>query len=150
MLTLAFPFRCVGQIKGDGTIIQGKITSSADKLALIGVNISEIDANNRVVSGTVTDINGHYILRVKNMQNRLAVSYIGFVKQLIKINNKKEINFILDDNTQSLNSVEVTALKKHGEGGYVIPKREIGTAMQTISTKEFEGLQVSSVDEALQ
>ncbi|MFA6580478.1 MAG: SusC/RagA family TonB-linked outer membrane protein [Paludibacter sp.] len=150
MLSLILPFHSVGQNKGDGTIIQGEITSATDKLPLIGVNVTEMDVNNRVVSAAVTDINGHYVLRVKSLQNRLAISYVGFIKQTLKINNKKELNIVLAENTHSLGNVVVTAVQKHGEGGYVIPEREIGTAMQTIDFKQMEGLQVSSVDEALQ
>ena len=38
----------------------------------------------------------------------------------------------------------------YGEGGFKIPEREISTAVQTINAKAFEGLQVGSIDEALQ
>ena len=150
VLTFLSPFRSIGQNTGNGTIIQGTITSATDGLSLIGVNITEIDANNRVVSGTVSDVSGHYVLKVKNSQNRLSISYVGFVKQTKKIDNNKVINVALSDNTQTVKQVEIVAKKKMGQGGYVIPTREIGTAMQTIDMKDMEGLQVSSVDEALQ
>ena len=48
------------------TIIQGQVTSSSDKLEIIGANVSEIDDNNRVVNGTVTDFNGKYVMRIKS------------------------------------------------------------------------------------
>jgi len=150
LLSLIFPLKSFGQNKGDGTIIQGVITSNTDGFPLTGVNVTEIDVNNRVVRATVTDINGHYILRVKDMQDRLSISYVSFVKQVKKIDNKKVINIVLAENFQSLKNVEVVATKKHGQGGYVIPQREIASSMQTIEMKELEGLQVSSVDEALQ
>ncbi len=46
--------------------------------------------------------------------------------------------------------VIVIGRKRHSEGGFTIPEREVASAMQTIDMKEVEGLQVSSVDEALQ
>ncbi len=131
-------------------IIQGKIISNLDKEALIGVSVAEIDINNRVMTGTTTDINGHYVLKVKNPKNSLSIQYVGFEKQIVKINSKNVINVVLDDKSYLKEGVEVVASKKQSQGGYSIPQREIGTAMQTISAKEFEGLQVSSVDEALQ
>jgi len=143
-------FSSFAQNTSGGTIIQGEVTSATDKGTLIGVNVTEIDANNRVVGQTITDINGHYVLKVKSPQNRLSVSYIGYVKQVKAIANKSVINIVLSDNNQTLNQVEIVATKKQTQGGYVIPTREIGTAMQTIDMKEMEGLQVSSVDEALQ
>lgn len=151
LLVLSFfiPFVANGQV-AVSAIIQGEITSSNDGYELIGVNVIELDANNRVLSGTVTDINGRYVLRVKSMQNRLSISYIGYDKQIRRIDNNKTLNFKLVETANAIRDIEVVASKKTGQGGYVIPTREIGTAMQTISAKEFEGLQVASVDEALQ
>ncbi|HLP05235.1 MAG TPA: SusC/RagA family TonB-linked outer membrane protein [Paludibacter sp.] len=150
ILSVAFSFGSFAQSTTGGTIIQGTITSATDKETLIGVSVTELDANNRVVGQTITDINGHYVLKAKSLQNRLSVSYIGYTKQIVNISNKTVVNIVLVDNTQSLKTVEVVASRKQNQGGYSIPTREIGTAMQTIDMKEIEGLQVSSVDEALQ
>jgi TonB-linked SusC/RagA family outer membrane protein len=150
LITCVCSVSIFAQNKSGGTIIQGVITSATDKGTLIGVNVTEIDANNRVVGQTITDINGHYVLKVKSLQNRLSISYIGYVKQIKAVDNKSVINIILSDNTQTIKQVEIVANKKQSQSGYVIPTREIGTAMQTIDMKEMEGLQVSSVDEALQ
>ncbi|MDD4970363.1 MAG: SusC/RagA family TonB-linked outer membrane protein [Paludibacter sp.] len=148
MVCLVLPFSSNGQITANGSIIQGQVKSGNE--TLIGVNVSEMDANNRIVSGTVSDVNGHYVLRVKSLKNRLSVSYVGYVKQIVNINGKKVVNIVLAENNQDLNTVEVVAKKKNVQGGYSIPIREIGGAMQTLNMKELEGLQVSSVDEALQ
>ena len=151
VLTFLLPFRSVAQTAGGGTFIQGRITSTSDGLALIGVSVSEIDVNNRLVGGTVSDINGHYVLKLKSPQNQLQVSYIGYVRQTQKINNNKVLNFALaENNSNTLKDVEVKAKKVTSQGGYTIPQREVGSAMQSINFKEIEGLQVSSVDEALQ
>lgn len=149
LVAILLPLKSYGQ-GGGTTIIQGVVTSSSDKSPLIGVNITELDANNRIVSGTLTDVNGHYVLRVKNMQNRISVSYIGFEKRILNIENKRSINIVLQDNAKTFKEVVIKAAKKTSQGGYAIPTREVGVAMQTIDAKEFEGLQVSSVDEALQ
>ncbi len=141
----------LAQSAGSGKILQGVVTSSSDKSTLIGVNISELDVNNRVVNATITDINGKYVLKVKNPKNRIQISYVGYEKQILSIPAKDVLNVALADNQKSLSTVEIVAKKKQeGQGGYAIPTREIGSAMQTINMKEMEGLQVSSVDEALQ
>lgn len=131
-------------------ILQGEVISITDGWPIIGANVSEIDANNRVVNGTITDFNGKYVLKLKSNQNRISVSYIGYHKKLINISGQRVINVKLDEAVQNIKQVEVTASKKTGQGGFVIPTRELSTAVQTISSKEFEGLQVASVDEALQ
>ena len=69
MISIMLPFKSIGQNSGDGSIIQGIVKSGNE--TLIGVNVSELDVNNRVVNGTVSDVNGHYVLRVKSLKNRL-------------------------------------------------------------------------------
>jgi len=146
---LLIPFLAKSERPGVELIIQGTVSSKTDG-AIIGASVTEIDGNNRIVNGNITDVNGHYILKIKNPENRISFTYIGYVKQIRKIGNSKNINILLEENTQNIKEVVVTGGKRHSEGGYNIPKREIATAMQTIDMKEMEGLQVSSVDEALQ
>jgi TonB-linked SusC/RagA family outer membrane protein len=150
LLALLLPLTSICQNTESGIIIQGQITSSADGEKLIGANVSEIDVNNRVVGGAITDINGHYVLRVKSTGNRLKVNYIGYVKQEKNISNKKVINFSLSDNSQTINEVVVKGAKMQTQGGYSIPERENGAATQKMEFKDLEGLQFASVGDALQ
>jgi TonB-linked SusC/RagA family outer membrane protein len=147
---LLLPITAMGQKAGADFLIQGTVTARADGFTLIGVNVTEIDVNNRVVSGTVTDMNGQFVLKIKNPDNKLSFTYLGYIKQIKKIEGKHVLNVVLSESTHEIANVVITAQKKNTQGGFSIPTREISTAMQTIDTKEFEGLQVSSVDEALQ
>jgi len=148
-ILLFFPFSARSEKTGADFIIQGTVTSKTEG-AIIGASVAEIDANNRVVGGNITDINGHYVLKLKNTANRISFSYIGYLKQIKKIANSKTMNVVLEESTLEMKDVVVLGNKKHSEGGYSIPKREIATAIQTIDMKEMDGLQVSSIDEALQ
>ena len=73
LVTILLPFRSIAQSTTQAFIVQGGVTSKTDGEALIGVSVSEIDDNNRVLSATITDFNGHYVLKVKNPNNRLSV-----------------------------------------------------------------------------
>ena len=148
-ILLFFPFSARGEKTGADFIIQGTVSSKTDG-AIIGASVIEIDINNRVVNGNITDINGHYVLKIKNPENRISFSYIGYVKQIKTLGKNKTLNVVLLESSQEIKEVVVLGGKKHSEGGFSIPKREIATAIQTIDMKEMEGLQVSSVDEALQ
>lgn len=128
--------------------IRGKVFSGPDG-PLIGVNVFEIDASNRIHTSQVTNINGEFSMKVKNTANKLKVSYVGYKTQLIPIGGKKVFSIELVDAT-TIDVVVVKARKTINSGGLDIPKKEISTAMQTISSKEFEGLSVASVDDALQ
>ena len=114
---------------------------------IIGALIHEIDKNNRVYSNAATDINGEFTLQVKNPKNKLRVTYIGYDPQTLDIEPKMEIH-MKDANV--MNEVVVTAQKMSSDNSMPIPQREISGATQTLNTKVFEGLSVSSVDDALQ
>jgi len=137
------------QNSGPAILVQGNVTSSNDGTEIIGASVCEFDVNNRVVSSTATDVNGHYVLKVKDLNNSLNVRYTGFSPITRKMSGQKVQNFTMRENTM-IAEVVIKGVKKRSEGGYSIPQREVGSAMQTLDAKEFEGLQVSSVDEALQ
>lgn len=131
-------------------IVQGQVISSSDREPLIGVNVAEVDANNRVVSGTVTDFDGRYVLRVRSTSNRITFSYVGFNGFERVIGNATRLDVTMEEQTQMIRDVTITAARRHSEGGFNIPQREIATAVQTLDMKEIEGIQVSSIDDALQ
>ena len=131
-------------------IVQGVVSSATDGEALIGVNVTEVDATNRVVSGTVTDFDGKYVLRVKSRDNKLTFSYVGYNNTERRIGNLNRIDVAMLEKTQQIRDVTVTATRRHTESGFSIPQRELATAVQTLDMKEIEGIQVSSIDDALQ
>ena len=91
LLSFVFITNSFGQGAG-GDIIQGTVSSATDGETLIGASVTEIDGNNRVISGTTTDVNGHYVLRVRNKNGRISVAYVGFEKEVIRINNRNTLN----------------------------------------------------------
>lgn len=75
---------------------------------------------------------------------------MGYITQGQKIGDQTLINVTLKEETQVIEGIVVTAEKKVSDGAFEIPLREVSTAVQTISAKEFEGIQVTSIDEAMQ
>lgn len=148
-IALVFSATVFGQRPGE-VIIQGSVSGQSDGEPLIGVNVAEVDANNRVVSGTVTDFDGKFVLRIRNTENKLTFSYVGYNGFERKIGNSTRIDVKLVEKTQQIQAVTVTATRRHSEGGFSIPQREIASAVQSLDMKEIEGIQVSSIDDALQ
>jgi TonB-linked SusC/RagA family outer membrane protein len=131
-------------------IVQGTVTSKTNGETLIGVTVAELDATNRVVSAAITDINGQYVIKIKDPANRLSFSYLGYDKIIRPIGSSRTIDVSMAESQHTLKEVAVIGHKTYNEGGFNIPQREIATAVQTIDAKEFEGLQVGSIGEALQ
>ena len=129
-----------------GDIISGQVTDAYGPV--MQANVVEIDAANRIVAAATTDMNGNFSFKLKNPKDKLKVSYVGCRTQILPFN-KTHFNIALKDQT-TLVDVTVVAKKKAGGSGLQIPVKEISSARQTIDMKEFEGLSVTTVDEALQ
>ena len=131
-------------------VVQGTVTSSTNGETLVGATIVETDSKKRIINATVTDINGQYVLKIKNPNNKLVVSFIGYITENMDIGTKSKINISLDEDLKQISEVVITADKKHSDGAMTIPQREVSTAVQTLDTKSLEGIQVTSIDDALQ
>ena len=128
------------------TAVHGTVTDEYGEL--MGASVCEIDVNGRIIEATVTDVNGNFSMRIRNPKDKLRFSYVGCATQTLAIN-RTEYRVKMSSKT-NLKEVTVTAKKKLQSGGLPIPEREISFATQTISMKEFEGLGINTVDEALQ
>ena len=129
-----------------GDIISGTVTDAFGPVMM--ANVTEIDAANRIVAAGVTDLNGNFSFKIKNPKDRLKISYVGMKTQVLSIN-KTHFNIVLKDET-TIQEVTVTAKRKAQGSGLAIPQKEISTARQSIDMSEFEGLALTTVDEALQ
>ena len=123
-------------------------TVSDDMGPLMGATVCEIDATGRIINSTVTDLNGNFTMKVKNEKDKIRFTYVGMKAQILSIN-KTTFNINMSSATQ-IKEVVVKSKKRMQGNALPIPEREISYATQTISMKEFEGLGITSVDEALQ
>ena len=118
---------------------------------LPGVAIKEIDPSNRVVSSTVTDGNGNFTMTLKDgKKNKLVISCIGMKTQTIHPITKQVYKISMGADVKVMKEAVVTAKKMSKTSGLAIPEREVSFAAQGLDAKEFEGLGITSVDEALQ
>ncbi len=135
------------QAQTAGTLVHGTVSDAFGELP--GVNVVEIDATNRIVAQAITDANGNFSLRITNPKNKLRFSCVGMLQQLVPIKGTT-YNITMKDNVKLIDEVTIVATKKVQTSGLAIPEREISGATQTINADEFEGLGITSVDEALQ
>lgn len=129
------------------TSISGTVSDSFGPV--MGAAVVEQDGSNRNISATVTDMNGNFTLKIKNPKNKLKISFVGLKTQVLPIN-KRVYKIMLEENVVAIKDVTVTAKRIMETSGLAIPEREVSFAAQTIDAEEFEGLGLTSVDEALQ
>ena len=144
LLFLAFSTTAFAQQAGQ--IISGTVSDAMGPVMM--ANVVEIDASNRIVSSTQTDINGNFSFKIKDPKHKIRISFVGCKTKTLPIKDE-EYNVVLEDQT-TLSEVTVTSKRRAGGSGLSIPKDEMSTSNQSIDMKEFEGLSMTTVDEALQ
>ena len=128
------------------TAVHGTVSDEFGELT--GASVCEIDGAGRIIEATITDINGNFSMPIRNTKDKIRFSYVGCKTQTLPIDREEyEVKMTSDTN---LKEVTVVAKRRLNSGGLAIPEREVSFATQTISAKEFEGLGMNTIDEALQ
>ena len=144
LLTPLSALRSFAQEAND--VISGTVSDALGPI--MQANVVEIDNANRIVSSTTTDMNGNFSFKIKSPKNKLRFSFVGCKPKTVAIKGTV-YDITLDDET-TLTEVTVVSKGRGNGSGLSIPHNELSTSNQTISTKEFEGLALTTIDEALQ
>lgn len=126
-------------VYGQETIsVKGTITDAKTGETLIGVSVVPKDSP---TSGSVTDIDGNFSLNAKK-GTPLVISYVGYqTLEVEAVSNK--MNIKLKESDELLDEVVVI--------GYGTAKRrDVTTAISTVSTKELDQRPITSAGQAIQ
>ena len=118
--------------------ITGKVTD-ADGEPLAGAGIL-IKGTTR---GTVTDLDGNYVLKVPDDATTLVFSFIGYLEEEVDIAGRSVIDIVMQRDLTSLDEVVVIG---YGES----PKRKLTSSVTKLTSQDIENLPVTSFDQALQ
>lgn len=130
-------------------LITGKVTDT-DGLGLPTATVVELDRNNRIVKGVITDFNGVYALQISSVENKIQFSFIGYETKEEIIGNRKVINITLDESSEIIDDIVITADKRTNTGFMNIKDRDLSVPVSKMSTKDIEDIQASSIDEVMQ
>jgi TonB-dependent starch-binding outer membrane protein SusC len=120
------------------TSVKGVVTSADDGLTMPGVTILEKGTMN----GTTTNIDGVFQINVP-ANAVLQFSFVGMKSQEIPVNNRTEINIVLETETTGLEEVVVI--------GYGTQKRkDVTGAVSMVSAETIENIKPVKVEQALQ
>jgi len=130
-------------------LVRGHVYSAMDKLPAVGATIMEMNTDNRVVSSTVTNLDGNFSLFVMSKKHSLVVSYVGYKKQTILIGDNLNMKIALQEGTH-LQEITVVGKKNQAVGNLDINERDISMAIGKLTAEEIGDIQVASIDEAMQ
>jgi len=108
--------------------VKGTILDEVTKVTVIGATIRLKGQQ----TGTVTDTNGDFSLKVKTLPVTLLVSAIGYKYQEIDVYESVPAVFYLSEEQNRLNEVVVTAL------GITKEKKSLGYTLQALKSKDLE------------
>ncbi len=117
--------------------ISGTITDE-EGVPIIGANIIEVGTTN----GTISDIDGNFALDVSEAAT-IRISYIGYVSQEVKTDNRTSYSITLEEDAQTLEDLVVI-----GYGS--MKKRDITGSITSITSEDITKKVPANVYEALQ
>lgn len=115
-----------------------------------GIQVKEVDSNNRIVSSAITDDNGNFTMNIKNQRNKLVFHGMGYKDKEFSPISKTVYKVNMSEDVKTLDEVVITAKKKSATTGLDIPEREYTGAVSSMKMDDLEGLAFESVDQALQ
>lgn len=128
--------REIGQI--DGTI-RGTITDKKSGDPIVGATIM-IEGTS---TGTVSDMEGNFSLKVSKEKVRILISYIGYEPVTVEANINSPLNLALDESIIDMSEVIVV--------GYGTQKKlDVSSAISSISSKDLRSSPTISTDALLQ
>ena len=124
---------------GQSTTISGIVRDSETGESIPGATVLLDGSTN----GTVTDLDGKYVLSVDEENAVIITSFIGYISSKINVNGRSVIDVSLKVSSTQLNEVVVI--------GYGTQKKKVVTgAISSVSAEEITATPVLRVEQALQ
>ena len=131
-------------------IIRGRIIDKTDKIAVIGANVIEYDKENRIINGTITNVNGDFVLEMRNPDNIIKISVIGYQQPEIDTNVAGAMTIELEPSNVELEEVTVTAVAKTKHSLTNIDDRDKASSSVKVDLIEIQDAGFLSASDALQ
>ena len=132
LVCLFFFISMQAQVKVTGTVLD----TQRDPLTGASVIVKG------TTEGTITDIDGKFVISVPNKNSTLEISFIGYQKQSIPLKGKDRITVVMEEDAQAIDEVVVV--------GYGTQKRQSVTgSVAQISNKEIMQAPVGNISTML-
>lgn len=131
-------------------VIRGRVVDKYDNIPVIGANVIEYDKENRVVNGTICNVNGDFVLEMQDVTNIVKISLIGYNTQQIKVSAGKSILVKLAVTSQEIEEIYVTAKSESRHSLTNVDERDIASSRVKIDMAEMKDVGALSAADALQ
>ncbi|MCT4591433.1 MAG: SusC/RagA family TonB-linked outer membrane protein [Carboxylicivirga sp.] len=125
------------------------VVKDLDGEPLPGVNVVEVDINNRYLKGTITNLDGYFEFVVKSQTNRLSFSFIGFKDQVVPIDKSNYTITLIEDVTE-IEGVNIVANIVDDTELLPIAKENLSSATQSLKMDALNEVPSVSIGDAIQ
>lgn len=129
-------------------IVRGRVVEKGTNEPVPGATVVELDANERVIKGTITDFNGNYAIQLSEPDASLKFSFIGYSNVTEVVGNRTEINVVFESSAIAMEEVVVVAQITDPLTG--INERDRATSAVKVDMSEMKNISVTSAADALQ
>ncbi len=150
ILILALVLSCVPDLFGQRTVIRGRITDPTEDQPVIGANIIEYDEDNRIINGTISNVNGDFVLEMRDPSHIVKVSVIGYETKQITVDPSKQIEIDLYPSNLKLEEVTITAKSTSNTGLTNIAERDNTSSTVKVDLLDLADAGILSAADALQ
>ena len=149
ILLLLALFGCVN-LFSQKAIIRGRVIDKETKEAVIGANIIEYDKESRIINGTISDVNGDFVLEMKDKAHIIRISVIGYETKEVDISTAGPLTIELASSNMEIEEVTVTATAKSNVSLTNIADRDIASSTVKVDLSDMTDVGVLSASDALQ
>ena len=136
-LVLTLTLLTIGASAQTGATVRGTVVDTKGE-PIIGASILEVGTKN----GAVTDFDGNFSVKVKNMKGTLRVSYVGFKTANVDIKGQQHLRVTIEEDNATIDEVVVV--------GYGHQKKEsVVGAIGQVSNKELMQSPAANISQAL-
>lgn len=128
-------------------IVRGKV--SDDLGGILGATVIELDENERILQGSITDIDGNFTMKVASPNARMKFSFIGYKSVVHEVNGRSTINVKLESDAKLMKEVVIVGERSSASLTGVDVRDQTG-ASAMVKMDGAQGAVVSSVGDALQ
>lgn len=150
LITAFMLFIFIDVLAQNKSIVRGRVVDKNGKDPVIGASVVEIDHDNRVVSGTSTDINGDFVYEMRKGENMLRISVIGYHPREMKPVFNKPMSIELESSDIEIADVVIVAQRQAQSGLTNIEDRDKASSSVKVDLMEMQEVGVMSAADALQ
>lgn len=154
-VSIALLLCCVEEVVAQAQkVMSGTVTELIGKTAepLVGVNVNIVNAQNRSLGGSITNLNGQYNVKIPEGESNLTIvfSYIGMKTQRVKYTGQTNVNIRMESESKTVDEVVVSA-RRISRNDLGITEEKMISATQKVNMEDLVATApVISVEEVLQ